>query len=108
MLTHIMECSVLSSPTWFDSGYVVRQSIHVHTSVPDVSDNFHIFLRESIWETTSGKRLRIELAATHVRDTTVPIYRWSLLVLISTTGGLAPHDQDSATQLVAGADAQDL
>ena len=80
-------CSVLSSPTWFDSGFMyIRQSRMIRT----MSTFFHT---KSIWETTCGKRLRIELATTRGRDTTVPIYRWSLFVLISTTGGLAPRDQ---------------
>ena len=33
--------------------HVVRQRIHVHASVLEVSDNFHIFLRARIWDTTS-------------------------------------------------------
>ena len=36
------------------------------------------------------------LATTRGCDATVPVHRWSLLVLISTTGGLAPHDHDAS------------
>ena len=45
-------------------------------------------------------KLSVELATTRGCDARVPVHRWSLLVLISTTGGLALHDHDVSTQLV--------
>ena len=71
----------------------------------DETYTFEVDCRVVSGFTCYTRKLSVELATTRGCDATVPVHRWSLLVLISTTGGLAPHDHDASTQLVeAGTD----